>query len=299
MDKLTAMNTFARVAELGSLSAAARDLGLTQSAVSQQLAGLEKQLGTLLLYRTTRSVTLTESGNLYYLQVRQILAAVNETEETLRGLNQKLEGNMRIHAPTGLGQGYIARLALDFQQRHPDLVIELLLDDRVADVISEGIDVAIRLGELRTAGTVARRLGTLERILAASPDYLARHGAPRAPAELADRPYIRYSGRGDGAGLTLFGPDGAEELTVHPVFLANNSVTLIKAIEAGRGIGGVQLPLIRRQLTAKTLVRVLPDYCFAPMAVHAVYPAARFIPAKVRAWVEFLVVALADILRAP
>ncbi|WP_413722240.1 LysR family transcriptional regulator [Sodalis sp. RH24] len=296
MDKLTAMHTFARVAELGSLSAAARDLGLTQPAVSQQVAALEKLLGTLLLYRTTRSVTLTESGSRYYLQARQILAAVNETEETLRGLNQRLEGHLRIHAPTGLGQQYIARLALDFQQRHPDIVIELLLDDRVADVISEGIDVALRLGELRTAGTVARRLGTLQRVLAAAPDYLARQGAPQTLAELADRPYIRYSGRGDGAGLTLLGPRGAEMLTVRPVFLANNTFTLIQAIEAGLGIGGVQLPLIRRQLTAKTLVRVLPDYYFPPMAVHAVYPAARFIPGKVRAWVEYLAAALADIL---
>ncbi|WP_413727077.1 LysR substrate-binding domain-containing protein [Sodalis sp. RH19] len=296
MDKLTAMHTFARVAELGSLSAAARDLGLTQPAVSQQVAALEKLLGTLLLYRTTRSVTLTESGSRYYLQARQILAAVNETEETLRGLNQRLEGHLRIHAPTGLGQQYIARLALDFQQRHPDIVIELLLDDRVADVISEGIDVALRLGELRTAGTVARRLGTLQRVLAAAPGYLARQGAPQTLAELADRPYIRYSGRGDGAGLTLLGPRGAEMLTVRPVFLANNTFTLIQAIEAGLGIGGVQLPLIRRQLTAKTLVRVLPDYYFPPMAVHAVYPAARFIPGKVRAWVEYLAAALADIL---
>ncbi|NDL64963.1 LysR family transcriptional regulator [Acerihabitans arboris] len=293
MDKLTAMTTFVRVAELGSLSAAARDLGLTQPAVSQQIAGLEKHLGTLLLYRTTRSVTLTESGSRYYPQAKQILMAMSETEEALRGLNQGLAGHLRIHAPTGLGQHYITRLAIDFQQRHPDIVIELLLDDRVADVVSEGIDVAVRLGDLRTAGTVARRLGTLARVLVASPGYLALQGTPRTPAELAGHAYIRYSGRGDGAGLTLIGPKGAEIMTVHPVFLANNSMALMQAIEAGIGIGGAQLPLIRQRLTGKTLVRVLPDYHFPPMAVHAVYPDTRFIPAKVRAWVDCLAAAWA------
>lgn len=296
MDKLSAMNTFVRVAELGTLSAASRDLGLTQSAVSQQIAGLEKQLGSVLLFRTTRSVTLTASGSRYYQQARQILLAVREAEETLRGLSQGLEGTLRVHAPTGLGQQHIARLAIDFQQRHPGIVMELLLDDRVADVVSEGIDVAVRLGTLRAPGTVARRLGALRRVLAASPDYLARHGAPRTLAELAGHPYIRYSGRGDGAGLTLLGPQGAEVVAVRPAFLANNSFTLIKAIEAGLGIGGAQLPLIQERLADQSLLRVLPGYDFPPMAVHAVYPAARFIPGKVRAWVDYLAAALEKIL---
>lgn len=288
MDKLTAMNTFTRVAELGSLSAAARDLGLTQSAVSQQLGSLEKRLGVLLLYRTTRAISLTESGSLYYQHVKHLLLSVEESEEALRGVNQNLAGLLRIHAPTGIGQHHISRQAIFFQQRYPGIRVELLLDDRLADVVSEGIDVAIRLGDLHTPGLVARRLGSLQRVLAAAPDYLAQNGAPRTPAELSEHPYIRFSNSGDASPLTLVGPQGAEIVNVQTVFHANNSFSLIEALELGLGIGGAQLPLIKRQLAENNLRRVLPDYQLPPMAVNAVYPAARFIPNKVRAWVDYL-----------
>ncbi|WP_413733937.1 LysR substrate-binding domain-containing protein [Sodalis sp. RH21] len=292
MDKLTAMNTFIRVAELGSLSAAARDLGLTQPAVSQQITALEKLLNILLFYRTTRAITLTEAGKSYYQQVKPILLAVNEAEETLHGLTQRLTGSLRIHGPTGIGQRYLARLAIAFQQLHPGLSIELLLDDRLGDVVSEGIDVAIRLGDLPAPGTVARRLGTVERILVAAPDYLAAQGAPRTAAELSGHAYIRYSGPSGDSPLVLHGPDGPEVVDVHPVFQANNTFALLLAIEGGLGIGGAQLPLIGRQLADRALVRVLPAYRYPALKLHAVYPAARFIPGKVRAWVDYLAQAL-------
>lgn len=295
MDKLNAMKTFIRVAELGSLSAAARDLGLTQPAVSQQIAGLEQQLGTQLLFRSTRAVSLTDAGGGYYRQIKPILAAVDEAEEALHGLKQRLQGNLRIHAPTGFGQQHLTPLAIVFQQRHPDLNIELLLDDRRADVIGEGIDVAIRFGELSAPGTVARRLGELQRILVASPAYLAAHGTPQTPAALAAHAHIRYSGLSDGDALTLIGPQGAERVNVRPVFRANNTFSLLAAIESGLGIGGAQRPLIDRQLAAGTLVQVLPAWHYPPMALHAVYPAARFIPGKVRAWVDYLLEALKGI----
>lgn len=295
MDKLSAMKTFVRVAELGSLSAAARDLGLTQPAVSQQIAGLEQQLGTQLLFRSTRAVSLTDAGGGYYRQIKPILAAVDEAEEALHGLNQRLQGNLRIHAPTGFGQQHLTPLAIAFQQRHPELNIELLLDDRRADVIGEGIDVAVRFGELSAPGTVARRLGELQRILVASPAYLAAQGVPQTPAALAAHAHIRYSGLSDGDALTLLGPHGSEVVNLRPVFRANNTFSLLAAIESGLGIGGAQRPLIGRQLAAGTLVRVLPAWRYPPMALHAVYPAARFIPGKVRAWVDYLLDALKEI----
>ncbi|CAI0737831.1 D-malate degradation protein R [Serratia entomophila] len=295
MDKLNAMNTFLRVAESGSLSAAARELGLTQPAVSQQIAGLEQRLGAQLLYRSTRAVTLTEAGGRYYRQVKPILAAVAEAEETLNGLNQRLQGSLRIHAPTGFGQRHLTPLAIAFQQRHPELNIELLLDDRRADVVGEGVDVAIRFGELNGPGTVARRLGDMQRVLVASPAYLARHGAPQTLAELAAHGCVRYSGLNDGDALTLLGPQGNETVDLRPVFRANNTFSLLAAIEAGLGIGGAQRPLIGPQLAAGTLVQVLANYRYPPMTLHAVYPAARFIPGKVRAWVDYLRKALESI----
>ncbi|MNG99151.1 HTH-type transcriptional regulator DmlR [compost metagenome] len=248
-----------------------------------------------MLFRSTRAVSLTDAGGGYYRQIKPILAAVNEAEEALHGLNQRLQGNLRIHAPTGFGQQHLTPLAIAFQQRHPELNIELLLDDRRADVIGEGIDVAIRFGELSAPGTVARRLGELQRILVASPAYLAAHGAPQTPAALATHAHIRYSGLRDGDALTLIGPQGAEMVNLRPVFRANNTFSLLAAIESGLGIGGAQRPLIGRQLAAGTLVQVLPAWRYPPMALHAVYPAARFIPGKVRAWVDYLLEALTEI----
>ncbi|WP_431221910.1 LysR substrate-binding domain-containing protein [Serratia sp. L9] len=294
MDKLGAMVTFARVTELGSLSAAARDLQLTQPAVSQQIVNLEQQLGTLLLYRTTRSVTLTEAGQRYYQQIKPILEAVEEAEETLRGLNSRLQGNLRIHAPSGFGQRHLTPLVIAFQQQHPELNIELLLADSIADVVGEGIDVAIRFGELHAPGTIARRLGEVQRVLVASPDYLARYGTPNTLAELSEHPHIRYSGL-SGNSLTLSGQKGVETVNVRPVFRANNTFALLAAIESGLGIGGAQLPLIGEALKQGRLTIVLADYHYPPLQVHAVYPATRFIPAKVRAWVDFLAQALVTI----
>ncbi|MBN5366565.1 LysR family transcriptional regulator [Serratia marcescens] len=295
MDKLNAMKTFMRVAELGSLSAAARDLRLTQPAVSQQIAGLEQQLGAQLLFRSTRAVTLTDAGSGYYQRLKPILAAVDEAEDALHGQHHQLQGNLRIHAPTGFGQLHVTPLAIAFQQRHPNLVIELLLDDRRADVIGEGIDVALRFGELNAPGMVAKRLGELQRLLVASPAYLAKHGAPRSPVELAKHAHIRYSGLNDGDTLTLFGPHGPEVVALQPTFRANNTLSLLAAIEAGAGIGGAQRPLIAEQLATGALVPVLPEYRYPPMALHAVYPALRFIPEKVRAWVAHLQQALTAI----
>ncbi|MBJ2094794.1 LysR family transcriptional regulator [Serratia ureilytica] len=295
MDKLNAMKTFMRVAELGSLSAAARDLRLTQPAVSQQIAGLEQQLGAQLLFRSTRAVTLTEAGNDYYQRLKPIMAAVDEAEEALHGQHHQLQGNLRLHAPTGFGQRHITPLAIAFQKRHPDLTIELLLDDRRADVIGEGIDVALRFCELHAPGMVAKRLGELQRLLVASPAYLARHGAPRSPADLVKHAHIRYSGLNDGDTLTLLGPHGAEMVALRPTFRANNTLSLLAAIEAGAGIGGAQRPLIGEQLATGALVPVLPEYRYPPMALHAVYPALRFIPQKVRAWVAHLQQALTAI----
>lgn len=223
------------------------------------------------------------------------MAAVDEAEEALHGQRHRLQGNLRLHAPTGFGQRHVTPLAIAFQQRHPDLTLELLLDDRRADVIGEGIDVALRFGELHAPGMVAKRLGELQRLLVASPAYLAKHGVPRSPAELAKHAHIRYSGLNDGDTLTLIGPHGPEVVALRPTFRANNTLSLLMAIEAGLGIGGAQRPLIGEQLATGALVHVLPEYRYPPMALHAVYPALRFIPEKVRAWVAHLQQALTAI----
>jgi len=295
MDRFAAMATFVRVAELGSLSAAARELGLTQPAVSQQVAGLERHLRTRLFNRSTRKLTLTASGETYLTRARQILEEVAEVEDDLLSLSSDLKGSLRVQAPSGIGQKYLAPLIVNFQCRHPGLTVELILDDHVADLVEDGVDVAFRLGALASASLVARKIGSISRILVASPGYVAAHGSPATPDELARHGHVRFSWTPVGEHLTLIGPQGPVTVDVRASFRANNSFVLVEALRAGLGVGGAQLPLVQGLLESGELVRVLEDYAYPSMDLHAVYASRRFVPRKVRALVEHLIAGLAKV----
>ncbi|PRX11392.1 UNVERIFIED_ORG: DNA-binding transcriptional LysR family regulator [Martelella mediterranea] len=288
MDLFKAMSTFIRVAEAGSLSAAARDLGISQPAVSHQVTALERHLNALLISRTTRKLALTEAGWAYYRKAQTIIEAVEDAGETAAGLTTGMTGHLRIHAPSGIGQSHVADVAIEFQRQNPDITIELVLEDRYADLTAEAVDVAIRFGNLASSSLVARRLGTLRRMVVAAPDYIAAHGAPQTPEELAGHKQVQFSGAPDGSSMPLIGPSGPVPVPVRPVFLANNSFALKKALIAGAGLGGAQLPLIGDALKEGTLVRVMNNYEYTPLDVHAVYPTGRFIPSRVRAFIAFL-----------
>jgi DNA-binding transcriptional LysR family regulator len=292
MDRFGAMKTFVRVAELGTLSAAARELGLTQPAVSQQVAALERHLDVRLFHRSTRQLALTEGGETYYQHARQILQAVDEAEESTGELSTALRGNLRVHGPVGFGQMHLSPIIIEFQRLHPDLTIEFFLDDRFADLIAEGVDVAIRFGDLKSSDLIARKLATFERILVASPDYIAAHGNPHTPEDLLRHRYIRFSWSSQGESIPLIGPGGALVAPIHSTFLANNAFVLNEALCAGLGIGGAQVPLVQSLLDSDKLVRILPDYAYAPMDVHVVYATARFMPRKVRAFIDHLATGL-------
>lgn len=289
MDRFAAMAVFVRVADLGSLSAAARELGLTQPAVSQQIAGLERHLRVRLLNRSTRKLSLTDAGETYLVRARHILDEVAEVEDDVLGLSTELKGILRVQAPSGLGQRYLAPRIVEFQSRHPGLTVEMILDDHVADLVEEGVDVAFRLGSLTSASLVARRLGSVSRILAAAPDYVAAHGSPETPEELAQHGHVRFSWTSAGEQLTLVGPSGPVTIGMRSVFLANNSFILVEAIRSGLGVGGVQVPLVHELLAKGEMVRVMQDYAYPPMDLHAVYPSRRFIHRKVRALVDHLI----------
>lgn len=295
MDLLRAMATFVRVAEAGSLSAAARDLGVSQPAVSQQVSALERHLNLRLLNRTTRQLTLTEAGLDYYRKAQSIIDAVKEAEESATGVSTNLAGQLRVHAPVGFGQSHIADIAIAFQQRHPDVVIDLVLDDTFVDLTAQAVDVAIRFGTLSSSSLIARRLGTLRRILVAAPDYIAANGCPETPDALSRHKQVQFSGAPDGSLMPLIGPAGPVRVPVTPVFLANNAVALTKALKSGVGLGGAQMPQVLSELREGALVRVMKDFEYAPMEVHAIYPSGRFVPTKVRAFVEFSDQALKDI----
>lgn len=292
-NKLNAIQTFIRVAEAGSFSAAARQNGMKQSAVSQQIAALEEALGVVLLHRTTRSMALTEQGERYLQQVRHLLNAMEELEQQLRPDSQPLSGRVHIQLPSGIGQRLMPSL-IAFQQAHPALQLTLALEDRLSDLIAEGVDLAIRLSESPPATLAARVLTTVETVLVASPDWIARHGTLQTPAELAHHPHVRFSGVSPDAPLQLLSATERISVPVKSVFRANNSDALRQALEGGLGIGGLQTLIGAEALASGRLVRLLPDWRLPDRYLYAIFPDARFIPHRVRA----LVARLSEVLEA-
>lgn len=280
-NKLTAIQTFVRVAEAGSFSAAARQNGMKQSAVSQQIAALEEALGVVLLHRTTRKMALTEQGQHYLQQVRQLLSAMEELEQQLRPGTQPLHGKLHIQLPSGIGHRLMPHL-IAFQQAHPALQLNIALEDRLSDLIAEGVDVAIRLSESPPATLAARSLITVETVLVASPEWIAQNGMPETPDDLQRHPHIRFSGISPDAPLQLVSGMTSVSVPVKSVFRSNNSEALMQALEAGLGIGGLQLLIGADALASGRLVRVLPDWRLPDRYLYAVFPDARFIPDKVR-----------------
>lgn len=280
-NKLTAMQTFIRVAEAGSFSAAARQNGMKQSAVSQQIAALEEALGVVLLHRTTRTMALTEPGHHYLQQVRQLLGAMDELEQQLRPESQPLHGRVHIQLPSGIGQRLMPHL-IAFQQVHPALRLNIALEDRLSDLIVEGVDVAVRVSESPPATLAARSLATIETVLVASPEWIARNGPPQTPDDLMRYPHIRFSGIATDAPLRLVSATAKVSVPVESVFRSNNSDALMQALEAGLGIGGLQTLPGADALASGRLVRVLPDWRMPDRYLYALFPDARFIPYKVR-----------------
>jgi DNA-binding transcriptional LysR family regulator len=288
MDMLAAMRVYTRVVELGGLSAAARDLRVSQPAVSETVARLEGRLQARLLDRTTRSVRTTEAGSVFYERARRTLDEASEAEAAVASLKGGLRGRLRVASPYGIGELLITPVLLDLMAEHPELSVELVLNDRFVEPLAEGVDLSIRAGPLGSGDYVARRLGAIRRTLVASPAYLARHGHPSSPEDLAPHGFIRFSGLLAGDRLTLAGPAGTVEVAVRTVLAANHWRPLRQAIARGMGIGVVQGPMAEDGLATGEFVPVLPGYVHATQDVHAIYPAARHIPERTKILVQLL-----------
>lgn len=289
-NKLNAIRTFLRVTEAGSFSEAARQSGMKQSAVSQQIAALEEDLGVVLLHRTTRVMVLTEQGERYRNSIKPILEAMYEVESQLRPARQQCRGKVHMQLPSGLGQLLLPHL-LARQKANPGLNLTLALDDRVSDLVSEGVDVALRLSSEPPDTLAVRMLARIETPLIAAPDFPAVHSL----AELALQPHVRFSGLAHNAPLRLVSASDTVELRVNTVFRASSSEGLLQALHAGIGIGGMQLPLAVNALQSGALVRVLPAYRLPDRFLYAVFPDARFIPLRVRRLVEVVEGVLGDL----
>jgi DNA-binding transcriptional LysR family regulator len=304
MDRLQAMQTFVRVVERGSFSAVAREQQTTQSAVSKQVAALERLLDARLLTRTTRTLALTEEGERYFGEARRLVAEIAEAESTVRSGAHQLTGWLRVAGSVGFGTRTLLPLVHSFLAAHPDVRIDLKLNDGVIDLVENGIDVALRIGELQDSGLVARRVGTTERVVVAHRDYLK--SLPRSqrtlhtPEDLAAHECIVYAGTLVGASWTFVAGPGAAaapgastEVRVQGRLVSNSSEVVRAAVLSGMGIGFLPTWLIDDAIAEGSVRRLLPDWLGAPMPVHLVSPPERRASAKVRAFGDHMAAGLA------
>ncbi len=294
LDNLSAMASFARVVDEGSFSRAAVRLGLSKSAVSKQVARLEDRLGTRLLNRSTRSLALTEAGARLYERCQRIIAVAAAAELEAGSMQTDPSGLLRVTTGVSFGQLHLARHLPVLLDRHPGLALELVLNDRIVDMVEEGYDIALRIADLADSTLIARRLAPVRRILAASPEYLARHGTPATPRELQDHACLGYSLSTGGTVWTLRGPDGDYQHRYHPRIVANNGDSLSAMAAAGLGIVHMPTFILCDYLQAGSLVQVLPAHEPAAVALYAVYPPGRPLAAKVRAFIDFAVETFTD-----
>jgi DNA-binding transcriptional LysR family regulator len=282
------MAVFARVVDARSFTGAAAALGLSKSAVSKQVARLEDRLGARLLNRTTRRLSLTEVGAAFYERCARILAEVEDAELAVGRLQDAPRGTLRINAPMSFGQLHLAPAVADFLDGHPDVAVDLTLNDRLVDLIEEGYDLAIRISQLADSSLIARRLVPMRRIVCGSPAYFARHGVPRHPRDLRQHNCLLYSYLPSVEEWQFVGPDGPVAVRAAGTLKANNGDVLETAMLAGLGVALQPTFIAARDLQAGRLVAVMPDYVNEAASVYAVYPHSRHLSAKVRAFIDFL-----------
>ncbi len=288
MDLLVAMRVYVRVVERGSMSAAARDLGMGQPAVSERIDRLEQYIGTKLLLRNTRKLSVTDVGAAFYERSKQVLESAADALTVVNG-DQSLRGMLRIAAPHGVGEVILPSILRQMRELHPLLKIELILNDRIVDPVTEGVDISLRLGDLREGSFIARKLGHVGRVLVASPGYIEQHGAPANPDELADHPFLRVSGLFNNGRLLLVGPDQQTELAaINIVVSTSHWRPLHVMLLDGAGIGVLQEPVCAEDLASGRLIRLLPGFAVPGFDLHALYPAIRPVPPRIRAMLSLL-----------
>jgi len=293
MDRFEDMQTFVRVAESGSMTRAAERLGVAKSAVSRRLAELEAHLGAQLLQRTTRRLTLTETGRSFYERCQRILADLEEAEQAVAQAQGTLRGTLRVAVPHSFGLLHLGPAISAFTETHPEIRFDLDFNDRQVDLVADGFDVAIRIAQLADSTLIARRLATVRHVVCASPDYLAAHGTPRSPEELAagaGHRCLGYSNVADPAAWSYRDPGGnARTVKVELAMRANSGDFLSRAAAAGRGIILEPIFIAYRAVERGELVPILTHVAWPVLDAHAVYPHTRHLSRRVRAFVDFLV----------
>lgn len=299
MDFAHLLMIFVRTVEHGNFSAAARSFGLSPSAVSKQIRRLEDRLGVRLLHRSTRRITLTDEGRVFYERARRIADEVAEAEETVVSMGSQVRGTLRVTASVALAKAHLLPIFPEFLKRYPDLHLVLELTDRPVDFVEEAVDVAIRFTEQITdTKVVARKLLPNRRVVCAAPSYLQANGAPDSPEDLLHHNCLRLWTVSSWNDWEFEGPEGVRTLRVGGNFEANSADAVYHAALAGLGIARLSTYLVGKDLQAGRLVQLLPEYVHQNADILAVYPERRNLSPKVRAFIDFLLERLAPLEQA-
>lgn len=289
MDRLTGLSAFVRTADLGSFVAAGRVLGLSPSAVGKAVARLENQLGVRLVQRSTRSLKLTEEGRAFHERCRRILDDLDDAQESLSRTREVPRGRVRLSCPV-IAYHFLVPVLPEFMARYPELGIDLDFSDRIVDLIEEGVDVAIRSGQLPDSRLMVRALRPFRLLLCASPTYLEHHGTPTRPRDLASHRGIafRYPNSGKLQDWPLRRSEGEAEPRIHHVMTCNNMEALCGAVARGLGIGCMPDFLVAEPLASGALMPILLDHLDLPGQFNLLWPSSRHLSPKVRVLVDFL-----------
>lgn len=287
MDRFAAIRSFVAIADAGSMSAAARNLRLPLTTVSRQLSGLEEQLGVRLLNRTTRRLALTEPGRLYLQSCRNVLAELEAAELRLAGQQEAPQGELAVTAPVVFGRLHVLPTMVDFLRAHPLVSARMLLVDRVVDLLEEGLDIGIRIGELPDSSLRAVRLGAIRYVACASPAYLAARGTPENPRDLASHDCISFNTLSQ-ADRWSFGPK-QHRVPVKPRLIVNTAEAAIDAAKAGLGVARLLSYQVEASLAEGSLRLILVPFEPAPIPVNLIHREDRLPQAKVQSFVAFAV----------
>lgn len=288
MDLLGPMRTFVRVVEAGSFTAVATEQSTTQPTISRQVAALEEHLGARLLTRTTRALTLTDDGRAFYEHALRALEAVGEAENAVGRRQSKPTGTLRLAVPAVLGRRHIVPRLPRFLARYPDVAIDLAMSDGFVDLVEQGIDLAIRVGEIVDQGLVARKIGMVRRLTVAAPAYLASNGTPRTPADLARHNCILYTRLATGNRWHFEGRNGPLAVTVSGRCRVDNSEAVREGVLAGLGVAVIPAFAFSDEVERGEVKVLLKAYEPKPLPLNAIYPSRRFVPPRVRAMIEYL-----------
>jgi DNA-binding transcriptional LysR family regulator len=292
MDKFQEMRVFAGVVEAGSFVGASDALEISKPAVSRYVADLETRLGVRLLHRTTRKLSLTEEGEVFYSRCKELLANIEEAEAEITSRSGQATGLLKVSAPVSFGLLHLAPLWADFMARHSNVTLDVTLSDRMVDLVEEGFDLAVRIARLPSSSLISRKLSSTRIVLCASPDYLKAHGTPRHPTELTGHRVVAYSLLTAGEAWEFDGPDGRVSVKVEPTMRTNSGDTCRAVALRHQGVIRQPTFLIGDDLLSGALVEVMPDYRAPEFGIYAVYPTRKHVLPKVRLLIDYLVDAL-------